>query len=74
MKQLSADGPTRHRAEGQHVLFEPIKQLAPKADATFTIKVKAIEPGDQRLEVQVATDEIREPVSKQESTRVFGEE
>jgi uncharacterized repeat protein (TIGR01451 family) len=74
MKPLSGDGPTRYRAEGQHVLFEPIKQLAPKSDATFTIKVKAIEPGDQRLEVQVATDEIREPVSKQESTRVYGEE
>lgn len=74
LKAVSAEGPARYRIDGQHVLFEPLRQLAPKADASFTIKVKAIAPGDQRLEVQVATDEIREPVTKQESTRVYGDE
>jgi uncharacterized repeat protein (TIGR01451 family) len=74
LKAVSAEAPARYRIEGQHVLFEPLKQLAPKADASFTIKVKAVAAGDQRLEVQVATDEIRDPVAKQESTRVFGDE
>jgi uncharacterized repeat protein (TIGR01451 family) len=74
MKALSADGPSRHTIEGQQVLFEPIKQLAPKADTSFTIRVKAVTVGDQRLQVQVATDEIRDPITKEESTRVFGDE
>ncbi|MEX0677555.1 MAG: hypothetical protein WD063_10800 [Pirellulales bacterium] len=74
MKPLSAEGPVRYKIEGQHVLFEPLRQLAPKADALFTIKMKALESGDQRVEVQVATDEIRDPISKEESTRVFGDE
>ncbi len=74
LKLLSADGPSRHKIEGQHVLFEPIKQLAPKADTSFTIRVKAVAVGDQRLQVQVVTDEIRDPITKEESTRVYGDE
>jgi uncharacterized repeat protein (TIGR01451 family) len=74
MQPLSAEGPVRYKIEGQHVVFEPVRQLAPKADTAFTVKVKAIEPGDQRVEVQVATDEIRDPISKEESTRVYGDE
>jgi hypothetical protein len=56
------------------VVFEPLKQLAPKADTLYTIKVQALEPGDLRLRVQITTDEIREPITKDESTRVFGDE
>jgi uncharacterized repeat protein (TIGR01451 family) len=74
LKAVSAEGPVRYRIEGQHVLFEPLKQLAPKADTSYTIKVKAIAAGDQRLEVQLATDEFRDPVAKQESTHVYGDE
>jgi uncharacterized repeat protein (TIGR01451 family) len=74
LQAVSAEAPCRYRIEGQHIVFEPLKQLAPKADAKFTIKVKGIAAGDQRLEVQVATDEIRDPIAKQESTRVFGDE
>ena len=74
MKPVSAEGPVRYQVEGQRVLFEPLRALAPKADTLFTIKVQAVEPGDQRIEVQVATDEIRDPISKEESTRVYGNE
>ncbi|MBI3838693.1 MAG: DUF11 domain-containing protein [Planctomycetia bacterium] len=74
MKALSAEGPVRYTIEGGRVVFEPLKQLAPKADTSYTIKVQALEPGDLRLHVQITTDEIREPISKEESTRVFGDE
>ncbi len=74
MKPISADGPVRYRVEGQRVVFEPLKQLAPKADTSFTIKAQALKPGDLRVQVQLATDEIREPITKEESTRVFGDE
>jgi uncharacterized repeat protein (TIGR01451 family) len=74
MKPISAEGPVRYKIDGQRIVFDPLKQLAPKADTAYTIKVKALEPGDVRLQVQVSTDDIREPVSKEESTRVFGDE
>jgi len=74
MKAISAEGPVRYQIEGQRVVFDALKQLAPKADTSFTIKVQAIEAGDLRLQVQVSSDEIREPITKEESTRVFGDE
>jgi uncharacterized repeat protein (TIGR01451 family) len=74
MKAISAEGPVRYRIEGQQVVFEPLKQLAPKADTSFKITAQALQPGDLRLQVQVATDEIREPITKEESTRVYGDE
>ncbi len=74
MKAISAEGPVRYKVEGQRVVFEPLKQLAPKADTTFSIKVQALAAGDLRLQVQVSTDEIREPTTKEEGTRVYGDE
>ena len=41
MKAVSADGPVRYKIEGQRVVFEPLKQLAPKADTSFTIRAPA---------------------------------
>jgi uncharacterized repeat protein (TIGR01451 family) len=74
MKPVAAEGPVRYRIEGQRVVFEPLRQLAPKADTAFVIKVKALEAGDLRLQVQVSSDEIPEAITKEESTRVFGDE
>jgi hypothetical protein len=84
MKPLSGEGPVRHEIDGQRVWFEPLKQLAPKADTTYSIKVQALRPGDLRLKVQVITDEIKAeaqahgkapvPITKEESTRVYADE
>ncbi len=74
LKFLSAEGPVRYQAEGQRILFEPLRQLAPKADTAYTLKVQATEVGDQRVDVQIVTEEMQDPVSKEESTRVYGDE
>jgi uncharacterized repeat protein (TIGR01451 family) len=74
MKPMGAEGPVRYKIDGQRIVFEPLKQLAPKADTSFTIKVKALEAGDLRLQAQISTDEIRDPITKEESTRVYGDE
>jgi uncharacterized repeat protein (TIGR01451 family) len=74
MKGVSAEGPVRYRIEGQGFVFEPLKQLAPKAETQYRITVQAMQPGDLRLQVQIATDEIRDPITKEESTRVYGNE
>lgn len=74
MQPLSAEGPVRHSIEGQKVIFESLNQLAPKADTTFTIKAKALKDGDQRIRVQVLNDDLKTPITKEESTRVFADE
>jgi hypothetical protein len=64
----------RYRIEGQRIVFEPLKQLGPKAETTYKVTIQALQPGDLRLQVQISTDEIREPITREESTRVFGNE
>jgi uncharacterized repeat protein (TIGR01451 family) len=74
LQAIHAEGPTGHAIDGQRVLFEPIGQLAPKADTTYSVRVKASAVGDLRLRVQVMTDEMRSPVTKEESTHVYTDE
>ena len=74
MQPVGAEGPARHVIDGQRVLFDPVGQLGPKADMTYTVKAKALAAGDLRLRVQVVTDENRTPITREESTRVYSEE
>ena len=73
LRPVSAEGPTRNAIEGGRVLFEPVPRLAPKADTTFRIRVQGLQAGDQRLRVQVQSDEMQTPVTKEESTRVYAD-
>jgi uncharacterized repeat protein (TIGR01451 family) len=74
MKVISAEGETRHAAQGGNILFEPLAQLAPKADTVYRLKVQGIQTGDQRVTVEVTTDDLGQPIRREESTRVFGDE
>ncbi len=74
MKAIAASGPTQHAMEADRVVFAPLRRLAPKADATYQVKVQGLSPGDHRLRVQLLTDEIRRPVTKEESTQVYADE
>jgi uncharacterized repeat protein (TIGR01451 family) len=64
-----ANGPTQARGQGQQVTFDSLATLAVKQEATFKVKVKGGVAGDQRFRVQVSCDQIRTPVTREESTR-----
>ena len=74
IKPISGEGPTRQTVEGQQIIFEPMQRLGPKADITFRVVGQCIKPGDARMQVQLMTDGMQNPVTKEESTRVFGDE
>ncbi len=71
LKALRAEGPTRESVEDHRVGFEPIARLAPKAEATFRIRAQALKAGDLRVKVQITSDDARQPILKEESTRVY---
>jgi uncharacterized repeat protein (TIGR01451 family) len=73
LRALSGNGDTRHAVQGDRVIFAPIPQLGPKAETTFRIQAQGVRDGDHRLKVQITTDEIREPITKEESTRVYSD-
>ena len=74
VKFQTAEGPTRYRLDGSRVSFDGLAQLAPKADATYRVRVKAVRPGDLRARFQLLTDDMQSPVTKEESTRVYADE
>jgi uncharacterized repeat protein (TIGR01451 family) len=71
---LSASGETRHAIQAGTVVFEPLSSLAPKTDTVYRIQVKGVRSGDQRIAVEVSTDDIGDPIRKEESTRIFGDQ
>ncbi len=71
LKATRAEGPSKETLEDHRVQFEPLARLAPKADATFRIRAQALQAGDLRIRVQLLTDEMHQPITKEESTRVY---
>jgi len=74
LRLVAAEGPTRHVADASHVQFDGLARLAPKADTTYRVRVQGLQPGDLRVRVQLQTDSMQEPVTKEESTRVYKDE
>lgn len=74
MQAINGEGPTRAVVDGQRVLFDPLARLAPQSDSFYKIHVKGTLPGDQRIKVLMTSDEVREPVTKEESTHVYADE
>ena len=74
LRAMSGQGETRHVVDGNRVAFAPLAQLAPKAEAQFRVQVQGLRPGDQRARVQITTDEVQEPITKEQSTRVYADE
>jgi uncharacterized repeat protein (TIGR01451 family) len=74
MKAIGGDGPTRVALEDQRVVFEPLARLAPQDDAVFQVHVKGVKAGDQRFRAQLVSDAMTQPVTKEESTRVYADD
>ena len=71
MKPTSAEGPVKYAIDGQRVVFDPLARLAPKADVTFRVVGQCLAAGDLRVKVQLQTEEMAQPVTKEESTKVY---
>jgi uncharacterized repeat protein (TIGR01451 family) len=64
----------KFRVQGKDVIFEPLPRLAPRADAIYRVNVRGIAPGDLRFRARITADGLTEPVLKEESTKVYGDE
>ncbi len=68
---ISSSGATRGTIEGNTVTFAPLPNLAPKAEATWRVVVKAVEAGDTRIKVTMNTDMLDRPVEETEATNLY---
>ncbi len=70
----SAQGPVRFRERAGGIEFEPIDQLATETEQSFDIVLTAAEAGDARVRVHLASAELQEPISEEESIVIFSED
>jgi uncharacterized repeat protein (TIGR01451 family) len=74
MKPTAGDGPARADVADRQVVFEPLARLNPREQAVFRIQAQGLKPGDQRIQVQIVSDDSPTPVTKEESTRVYADQ
>ncbi len=73
VRPLAGEGPVPNTVNGNEVLFGKLSRLAPKGEAVFRVRAQAVGPGDQRVRVQILSDDIRLPITKEESTQVYSD-
>jgi uncharacterized repeat protein (TIGR01451 family) len=73
-RSATGAGGTRSHLQGKELTFEPIPKLAPRADVVFRVNVRGIAPGDLRFRARITADGLTEPVLKEESTKVYGDD
>lgn len=71
LKAARCGAELRYRIEGRQIIFEPLPRLAPKADVIYRIQVRGRAAGDVRFRTRVRADGLREPVLREESTRIY---
>ena len=74
MRFTGARGETSARTGAGRVEFAPLPRLAPGAEARFRVQLRGESPGDHRVPVLVASAAAPQPIRREESTRVFGNE
>lgn len=73
LEPVEAKGPAAHRIENLSVGFNPLAKLAPAEEAVFRIRVRGHREGDQRVQVQLTSDDHPAPITKEEITRVYSD-
>jgi uncharacterized repeat protein (TIGR01451 family) len=73
LKLKSARGPGKFELVGNEVVFEVLKNLPARNEATYTITLTATSKGDARFKATLTADGLSEPVISQESTRVYAD-
>jgi hypothetical protein len=68
-----AFSPSHHKVDGKVIEFDPIPELAPRADAVYQIQVKAMVPGLARFKAQLTSAEVVEPIVTMEATRIYSD-
>ena len=73
LEPVDAKGPVAHRVENLAFVFDPLAKLAPSEEAVFRVRVRGRREGDQRVQVQLVSDDHPAPITKEEITRVYAD-
>ncbi len=68
---VSGSGPTPITAQPGSLTMAPLPTLLPKAQAIWSITVKALKPDDARFKVFIQSDQFVKPIQKDEATHLY---
>ena len=68
---VSATGPTSRTGSGREITFGTLSSLAPGAEATWTVTVRAIAEADARFAVELTSERFTTPIRETESTNLY---
>jgi hypothetical protein len=68
-----AQGPTAGKAQGQTVVFGAVPSLAAGGQAVFHLQAHGESVGDRRLRAHVSSDQLRQPLNKEDRIVVYQE-
>lgn len=66
-----AQGPTSYEVRGQEIIFTPLDQLAPRADAVYRVFVRGLSIGDARFRVRLSADSLSDEIIAEQSTKIY---
>jgi hypothetical protein len=69
---VGPQGPTEARLQAQQVLFAPLPQLGPHADAVYRVRARARQPGQGRFRAEVGADQLARPLLQDGAALVQG--
>jgi hypothetical protein len=73
MKFKAADGPGKFDIVDGQVVFDVLKRLPARGDVIYKVTVTAKQKGDARFKATLTAGGLTEPVTRQESTRIYAD-
>lgn len=73
LRIVTAQSTVGAQQNGQTLRFEPVTELAPKAEQIYDVTLEAVAPGDSRLELQLSADHLSRPVRREEALTIFAD-
>ena len=74
LKPLDGEGAAQATVAGDRVEFAPIGRIAPGQEVVFKVRAEGLRAGDHRIAVSLTSDDQREPITREESTRVYADQ
>jgi len=71
LKLVRVRGQGKYKSEGQAITFQPVASLPGKKQIVYDLVLRAAAAGDSRVKVQIESEEMSKPLSREEAVLVL---
>lgn len=74
LKPIDGEGAAKATVSGDRVEFAPIDRITPGQEVVFKVRAEGLRAGDHRIAVSLTSDDQQQPLTREESTRVYSDQ